>query len=207
MKVARSVLTILLLLFVVVTVGTLIAQEVTRPETQVADSTKPGPAETPADEVGSDAMADPEPEALVPLPANESDLDEVSLADESVDASLSEPTLAEPACVIEAVYFHNTYRCVTCLKIEGDAKAIAEEVYADEFAAGTLVWFAVNMEEQRSAIEQYDLTSPSLVLIRKSGDEIVDWVLLEETWSLVRSTTRFSAYIIESFNTFLEGCL
>jgi hypothetical protein len=62
------------------------------------------------------------------------------------------------------------------------------------------------MEDERAYISQYDLVSPSLVLIRKVGDEVAEWILLEETWALVRSTTRYSAYIIDSFGAFLEGC-
>lgn len=197
MKVARTVVTTVLLLFVAVTVGTLIAQEVSRPEPQVADS---GQSESATPDVIPDTALDDEPETVAATPAD----DDAANAD---DASAEAAAPMDPSCVIEAVYFHNTHRCYTCLKIESDAKAIAEEVFADEFASGKLVWSAVNMEENRSVIATYNLASPSLVLIRKSGDEIVDWLLLDETWSLVRSTTRFSAYIIDRFETFLEGCL
>lgn len=211
MKVTRTAVTILLLLFVVVTVGTLIAQEVSRPEPQVADSSNSESAKSDVDvnsqvvsaDVVPDVVLDDEPETVAAIQADGEGVDAVNVD----DASVSVAAPIDLPCVIEAVYFHNTHRCYTCLKIEGDAKAIVEEIYADEFASGKLVWSAVNMEEDRSAIVTYDLTSPSLVLIRKSGDEIVDWLLLDETWSLVRSTTRFSAYIISSFETFMEGCL
>ena len=209
MKIARSVLTILLLLFVAVTVGTLIAQETSRPEPQPTNSSDTGSVATSVEGTASDTVENTPPDvSLADEPGivgvTPTNVDDVSSEHEPVDAT---PSLQDaPPCVIEAIYFHNTHRCYTCLKIENDARAIVEEAYADEFAAGTLTWSAVNMEEQRSAIEEYNLTSPSLVLVRRVADEVVDWVLLDETWSLVRSTTRYSAYILDSFERFLGGC-
>jgi hypothetical protein len=210
MKLARFVLTITLLLFVGATVGTLIAQETLRSEEQaVADApvlAQPGPVTSVE---ASNAPLDPAPDV-----SSSGDAPSQASVPESPAPAQEDPglqtesalLLPEAPCVVEAVYFHNTTRCVTCRKIEGDAKAIVDEVFAVELAAGTLRWSAVNMEEQREAISQYDLVSPSLVLIRKVGDQIVDWVTLTETWNLVRSTTRFSTYIVDSFNAFLEGC-
>lgn len=213
MKLMRSVATILLLLFVVATVGTLIAQEVSRPEPpSVAGSNEDLPADvstTPATELPEDeAVATPNemPVADVKPPAESGNPDS-EFGQPMVEEADPIAGAADVSCVIEAVYFHNTHRCVTCLKIEGDAKAIVEEVFAEEMAAGTLRWSTINMEDNPALSVQYNLASPSLVLLRKSGDQVVDWVLLEETWGLVRSTTRYSAYIIESFSTFLEGCL
>ena len=215
MKLMRTVITILLLLFVGATVGTLIAQEVARPEPQpIAESDGELPGETPATLPSDQSTND---DVAVPMDLLEVDEGEraesgstdVSVEGQPVDESTesASSTVADALCVIEAVYFHNTHRCVTCLKIEGDAKAIVEETFADELAAGTLRWSTMNMEDNPSLIVQYNLASPSLVLLRKNGDQVVEWVLLEETWALVRSTTRYSAYIIDSFGAFLEGCL
>jgi hypothetical protein len=214
MKLMRSVATILLLLFVVATVGTLIAQEVVRSEHTAVPGNEPDLSL----ENDNTGVAGQSPDETAASPIERSELPELpegSSAEHGIldDTAVPEvPTQdvvaeAEAACVIEAVYFHNTHRCVTCLKIEGDAKAIVEEVFAEELAAGTLRWSTINMEDNPALSVQYNLASPSLVLLRKSGDQVVDWVLLEETWALVRSTTRYSAYIIESFSTFLEGCL
>lgn len=213
MKLMRTAITILLFLFVGATVGTLIAQQVARPEPQlIADNDADGPVETSAIPTSEQSTND-----VVALPNDLPEVDEVELtkADSPDGSEVGQPVAAsaEPesstvdtSCVIEAVYFHNTHRCVTCLKIEGDAKAIVEEAFAEELAAGTLRWSTINMEDNPSLIVQYNLASPSLVLLRKSGEQVVDWVLLEETWALIRSTTKYSAYIIDSFSAFLEGC-
>lgn len=190
MKTAKLGATIALLLFVAATVGTLIAKEVARPETtRIADGSD---SSTMTDE--TTAVVDPETAVT-----EEPEPSEVETPDE-------EEAPGDTACVIEAIYFHNTYRCVTCLKIEGDAKAIVEKEFAEELAAGKLRWSTINMEENRSYISQYDLASPSLVLIRKAGDEVVDWITLDDTWALIRYETRFAMYIVDSFRAFLEGC-
>ena len=204
MKLTRTIATIVLLLFVGVTVGTLIAQEVARTEPQPATEL---PVDTAAIAAGKPVVA-----TVPTVPIGTPVSDEVDSADEKdgpgEPAENSAPiTLVEQApCVVDVVYFHNTYRCVTCVKIENDAKAIVEDVFAYELAAGTLRWSAIDMEQERAYISLYDLAMPSLVLIRQVGDEVVDWTTLSDTWSLVKSTTRFSAYIIDGIEAFLEGC-
>lgn len=194
MKTAKLGATIALLLFVGATVGMLIAQEVSRPGTELtADDGSPGPAS--------------ETVAAAPEPSSGESSAEASASTVSPTETVSTvEVVTNTACVIDAIYFHNTYRCVTCLKIEGDARAIVEKEFAEELAAGKLRWSTINMEENRSYISQYDLASPSLVLIRKAGDEVVDWITLKDTWSLIRSETRFAPYIVDSFQAFLEEC-
>jgi len=213
MKTAKLGATIALLLFVGATVGMLIAQEVSRPGTELtADDGSPGPApetvaaapEPSSGESSAEAsISAGELESIVEA-ANDTGLGVESNEGDAVASTAQSVT--NTACVIEAIYFHNTYRCVTCLKIEGDAKAIVEKEFAEELAAGKLRWSTINMEENRSYISQYDLASPSLVLIRKAGDEVVDWITLDDTWALIRYETRFAMYIVDSVRAFLEGC-
>ncbi len=164
MKLAKSILTILLLLFVGATVGTLIAQEVARPKTRVADGSEAALLDKASVSAVSETSTS-EPAAAFPETAV---LDEpiLSVVDASDGIGATEGISESPAlvssstvtpCVVEAVYFHNTNRCVTCLKIEGDAKAIVEAEFAEEMAAGKLSWSAINMEEERAYISQYDL--------------------------------------------------
>lgn len=213
MNATRTVLMIVLLLFVGATVGTLIAQEVSRPETPpiVGNDTEPA-GESAGIAAGVPSMDDVVPPIDVPAQSDEGEPAEPGIPS---DPELTQAVAASPEpaslavdlpCIIEATYFHNTNRCVTCLKIEGDAKAIVEAEFADQIATGKLRWVTINMEDERAYISQYNLVSPSLVLIRKVADQVVDWVTLEETWALVRSSTRYSDYIISSFEAFLGEC-
>ena len=213
MKLTKLIITILLLLFVAATVGTLIAQEVARPTVQVAEANESAlPVEPSVPVTSEPATSEQEPVINEPATVDEmvqpegATLDETRVAEEIGESPAAVSPLTEEPCVIEAIYFHNTYRCVTCLKIENEAKAILEAEFTEELAARTLRWSAIDMEVERAYISQYDLVMPSLVLIRKVGDKVVDWITLNDTWSHVRSSTRFSAYIVDSFRAFLEEC-
>ncbi|MCK5585777.1 hypothetical protein KAJ02_06860 [Candidatus Bipolaricaulota bacterium] len=207
MKLAKSIATILLLLFVGATVGTLIAQEVARLKTQGAET---GESEM-RDETNVSAVSETSTgESVTDLPEtaghDEPGVSEVDASDGIGEVPVLASSSTDAPCVIEAVYFHNTRRCITCLNIESEAKAIVEAKFAKELTAGKLRWSAIDMEEERAYISRYDLAMPSLVLIRKIGNEVVDWITLDRTWSLIRSKTRFPEYIVDSFQAFLGEC-
>jgi hypothetical protein len=214
MKAARPVVTIALLLFVSATVGTLIAQEVARPEAQIIGGS--GPLAAGAETVSLPAasgedVADGEETALEdelqPPPDDTANVEQTLPAEGDKDATSTTAESAEAAaCVVDAIYFHNTHRCWTCQKIEGDAKAIVETEFADHLAAGTLRWSAINMEEQRQYVSRYQLTQPTLVLVRTVGSEPQDWLALSDTWTLIRSAAKFSTYIENSLRVFLAAC-
>lgn len=190
MKAARLAVTIALLLFVGATVGTLIAQEIARPGTpRIADGTG-------SSTMSGEAAGVEDPGFAV---TEEPERSEAETPDE-------EEAPDETPCVVDAIYFHSTNRCWTCLKIESEAKAIAEAEFAEELAAGKLRWLAINMEEERAYISQYDLVMPTLVLVCRVGDEAPEWIALDDTWALIRSETRFSMYVVDGLRAFLEGC-
>lgn len=212
MKTAKLGATIALLLFVGATVGMLIAQEVSQPKMEISENNgglglaaetvevppEPSPSESipegfsagePAASIDAETGPDPSPDAT------------------SGDAGASAgPIVTDTACVIDAIYFHNTNRCWTCRKIEQDAKTIVEAEFADELAAGTLRWSAINMEEERQYVDRYELIQPTLVLVRSVGDGSEEWAALDETWALVRDETTYATYIVEGFRAFMEGC-
>lgn len=108
---------------------------------------------------------------------------------------------------IIAYYFHNTRRCATCLKIEAAAESALRIRFAEDLETGRLVWEPVCMEEPQHDhfIDEFKLTSPSLVAARIEGDRVTDWALLDRTWALVRDPEPFDDYVIGVFDRFLEG--
>jgi hypothetical protein len=207
MKRARRGATIVLLLFVGATVGMLIAQEVSQPDTALAtDDGSAGWVDggiATADDSVSEASSAGEPVSAT---------DTANAADPGSEASRDGAAVSagrpgtSTSCVVDAIYFHNTLRCATCLKIERETRAAIEAKFVDQLASGRLRWSAVNMEEHRQYVDEYGLVKPTLILARSVGDEPSDWIALDETWSLVGSETRFSLYIANGVRAFLEGC-
>ncbi len=128
-------------------------------------------------------------------------------ADSSAEASVDGLDQAQdagtdraPASSVAAYYFHNTHRCATCLEIERRAYEAILRAFPDELASGVLRWQAVNMElpENQHVIFDYDLTSPSLVLVLTEGDNELSHRVLTRTWELIRETRTgaFDSYVI-----------
>jgi len=219
MRITRIVATVALLLFVGATVGMLIAQEVS----QLAVAEDAGGLETALEIDGSENSSAPAEQATGPpattvpdvsTPPGQAEDAEVSTPQAQVASEIDVPledvstaeSESESPCWVDAIYFHNTLRCYTCKNIEAAAKAVLEVEFADELADGRLRWSAVNMEKERQYVDQYDLVMPTLILVRSIGNAQQDWVALDETWSLIRHESRFSAYVDDSTRAFLERC-
>jgi len=211
---ARRLAAAALLLFAAATVGTLIAQEVTYSER--AGDGIPAPSQEPASEAAIEPTADPGEATSEPIDEVADEAPPGSPTNPSADEPERDTSLlasapaiadaAEPRCAVDAIYFHNTARCYTCKKIEATAKSVLEAEFEDQFADGRLRWSAVNMEIERRFVEQYELVRPTVILVRRIGEEPVEWVALEQTWALIRSASRFAAYIVAETDEFLGGC-
>lgn len=76
--------------------------------------------------------------------------------------------------LVEAYYFHNTARCVTCKAVESEARQNMEVLYPELFRQGKMSFQALNLEEQNGKIQAKKLgvTGQCLLLVR--GDRKVD---------------------------------
>ena len=208
MKIVRIVATAALLLFVGATVGVLIAQEVSHSSIAEEPSVPGVPIASTGE--GTDLVAeDLSPDSSVQaIAATDVPVDE-TVGGENADPLTAVPSSAETepveANVVDAIYFHNTVRCRTCKTIEETARSVMEANFAAEFASGSLRWSAINMENERQYVEEYALVKPTLVLVRRIGREVQEWIALDSTWGLIGSETRFALYITEQVRTFLGG--
>ena len=86
-----------------------------------------------------------------------------------------------------AYYFHWSSRCQTCLEIEEYSSNVIHESFADDIEEGRLEWHALNMElpEYEHFQQDFELSTPSLVLLHVDHGQIADWTVLAEVWDLV----------------------
>lgn len=218
MKTFRVAVTIVLLLFVGVTIGTLVSQEVSlaraTQEAESIDSKSPDMQKSAA-EVNTTENPISSSDQFPSQEGTGSEDAAVQPPDDSTMSNAPDPQGPEEEeavedgapCTVRAIYFHNTHRCYTCLKIEEAAKGVMEAQFAAAFSDGRLEWSAVNMEQERLYIAAYDLSMPTLVLVRFVGGEEQEWIALEDTWKLIRSEARFAMYIKDQVRAFLGACL
>lgn len=121
--------------------------------------------------------------------------------------SLHLPEAKMQTMKVVAYYFHGTYRCITCRTIERYSKEAIERYFAQELKNGTLEFKPINVEEpeNRHYIQDYQLFTRSLVLVRYKDDEQQEWKNLSEVWSYVRDKDKFYQYVKEETKKFLQG--
>lgn len=115
------------------------------------------------------------------------------------------PTADEPAPATEqlpsnalvAYYFHGDTRCPTCRTIEEYSHVAVQTAFAEELAENKLLWKVVNYEhpENRHFATEYEIVSPTVVLVRTEDGKLADWRNLDRVWELVGDRDAFAEYI------------
>jgi len=103
-------------------------------------------------------------------------------------------------------YFHTTYRCFSCHKIEQYTKEAVEEYFKDKLTSGKLVFKPVNVDkkENKHFINDYQLYTKSVILsLVKDGKE-VKYNNLAKVWHYFGNKQQFFNYIKSEVNKYLE---
>jgi len=123
-------------------------------------------------------------------------------------AAVAEPSGAIPAAgrVVTVTYFHGDRRCVTCNKLEKYSSSAVHEHFADQLAAGGLVWQVTNYDEAGNEhyVDDYSLPYQSLVLQEYVDGKPGEWVNLNKIWDLVNDEAAFDEYVRAELVAFLE---
>ncbi len=107
---------------------------------------------------------------------------------------------------IIAYYFHTTYRCATCRRIEAYSREAVDTGFARELQDGRLEFRLVNVQlpENRHFIEDYQLFTKSIVLVRMKGGKQVEWTNLDRVWELTGNRDAFLGYVQQGIRGYLE---
>lgn len=111
----------------------------------------------------------------------------------------------EPGKVI-AYYFHVTVRCTTCKAIESYSKEVIHTRFAKELESGRLEWRLVNIQspENRHFIQDYQLFTKSLVIVRTHNGRQKEFKVLNDTWELVGDKSAMQSYVEKEVRGFLR---
>ena len=108
---------------------------------------------------------------------------------------------------VVAYYFRTTYRCSSCRRIEAYSREAIESGFAKELKDGTLAWRVVNVEERtnRHFIQDYQLFSKSLVLVKMKDGKKAEWKNLMKVWQLLGNREAFLRYVQVELRSYLEA--
>jgi hypothetical protein len=113
---------------------------------------------------------------------------------------------AEQGSKVIAYYFHVTVRCTTCRSIESYSKEVIHARFAKELAAGRLEWRLVNVQlpGNRHFVQDYELFTKSLVLVRTQNGQQKEFRVLNDTWELVGDKSAMQTYVEKEVRGFLR---
>lgn len=108
---------------------------------------------------------------------------------------------------VVAYYFHGNVRCVSCVKIETLSRKAISEGFSEELASGRVEFRDVNIDEpqNRRFIEEYQLSSQSLVVVEMQEGRRIRWRNLEKVWTLLDSEREFLAYVRSGVSGYLKS--
>lgn len=122
-------------------------------------------------------------------------------------ATDSKPSAASGNQVV-AYYFHGTFRCSSCLKIEQYSREAIEKYFGNELKSGNLVFKVINVEGKGNEhyMNDYQLYTKSLVLsLVKDGKEIKS-VNLKQVWEYLGNREKFYEYVKNNVDSYLGNC-
>jgi hypothetical protein len=124
-------------------------------------------------------------------------------------AAAAEPAQAaksEGAQKVLAYYFYTTVRCPTCRKIEAFSDEALKQGFPEALRSGLLEWHPVNVQlpENRHFINDYQLFTKSLVIVRVKDGERVEWKNLDKVWELAGDKQAFLSYVQDEVGKYLR---
>ena len=102
-------------------------------------------------------------------------------------------------------YFHGTFRCSSCLRIEQYSREAIEKYFGNELKSGKLIFKVINVEEKGNEhfVNDYQLYTKSLVLsLVKDGKEIKS-ENLAKVWEYLGNREKFYEYVKGSVDSYL----
>lgn len=104
---------------------------------------------------------------------------------------------AEPLHYYTVTYFHGSFRCSTCQRIETFSEQAINKNFTNELKNGTMVWRTVNVEEpeNRHYNTDYQLHTRSLIISEIRDGKEMRWKNLEKVWNFVRNEAAFDQYV------------
>jgi hypothetical protein len=111
-----------------------------------------------------------------------------------------------PELQVWVTYYHTSYRCATCKKLESYSRQAIEEGFPVELEEKRIVFRTLNLDKPENShyVEDYKLVTKSLIVsLNRKGKE-VKWKNLADIWKLVGDQEKFGEYVRRETMSFLE---
>lgn len=106
--------------------------------------------------------------------------------------------------VVKVFYMHSTFRCVTCNDVEARALDLVTKEFAEARNNQTLLWEDINFQENTVLAKQFDVIASCIVVSIIDKGQIVDFVRLDDVWTLLEKPEEFNAYVRKALSDALS---
>ena len=112
---------------------------------------------------------------------------------------------AQSKSFIAAYYFHGNFRCATCKKIEQYSREAIDLNFTQQLKSGALVFQPVNVDEPENQhfVQDYQLVTRSLVLVKYENGKQTAWKNLPAVWQNVGDQAAFFSYVKKEVEAYL----
>jgi hypothetical protein len=122
----------------------------------------------------------------------------------SVAATTAQAGTATDRVVV--YYFHGNHRCRTCLGIQASIEKTIAERFGAETASAALSFQEVNIDapENKHFIQEFNLSSSSMVLTANKGKAMLKWENCEKVWEHAHDQTALAEYTEKQIRAYLD---
>ena len=107
---------------------------------------------------------------------------------------------------VEILYFHGKQRCATCVAIEENTKQLIEERFSEQISNGELVFKTIDINENETLADKYEITWSSLILVEnENGKEVVEDLTNFAFTNARNSPEEFKKGVSEQINNMLNN--
>ena len=105
---------------------------------------------------------------------------------------------------IEVYYFHSTFRCSTCNKIEKMTVELLKAKYRTLLNSKEILFTEVDFQANEKLAENYGIVASCVVVALRKRDKTVEYKRLDEVWTLIDKPNEFNKYISDTINAYLK---
>jgi hypothetical protein len=102
-------------------------------------------------------------------------------------------------------YMHQTFRCVTCNKIEAMTEDLVKTEFAGAMQSGRLQFRRADFQEDEALARRYNVASSSVVVVKERDGKDVAFKRLDDVWTQVDKPAEFRAYVGGVLREYLGG--
>ena len=107
---------------------------------------------------------------------------------------------------VVVMYFHRTQRCPTCLKMGSYTEEAVTSGFPTQLKEGKVAFYFVDFQDEKNAAftQAYEVTGPTLIVAKASGEKVAEYKNLKDMWTKVREKDAFLDYVQSNVKAYLK---